>query len=202
MMLANMETLLGVAAGIGLSAACGFRVFLPLLALNLASLSGHLHLSSEFAWLGSYHATVALGAATILEVLGYYVPWIDHILDLIATPAAVVAGALATASVVTNISPFLKWMLALIAGGGVAGLMQGATVALRAGSTGATAGLGNPLVATMELAGSIVTVLLALFVPVLCVALVVFLCIVVARKMGRLVFGRQSIRYHASRREP
>jgi hypothetical protein len=187
-----METLVGITVGIGLSAACGFRVFVPLLALNLASLTGLVHLSGNFAWMGSYYATVAFGVATICEVLGYYIPWFDHILDIVATPAAVVAGTIATASMVTQMSPFLKWTLALIAGGGIAGLMQGTTVALRAQSSMMTAGLGNPVISTLELAGSIITTLLALFLPILCIALIVLLAIVVIRKMGRLVFGRKS----------
>ncbi len=146
-----METLLGIAIGIGLSAACGFRVFVPLLVMNLASLGGHLHLSSGFAWIGSYYATVAFGTATIAEVLGYYIPWFDHVLDIVATPAAMIAGTIATASTVTDMTPFLKWTLALIAGGGIAGLMQGTTVALRTQSSVSTAGIGNPLVSTLEL---------------------------------------------------
>jgi hypothetical protein len=185
-----METLLGIMVGIGLSAACGFRVFVPLLAMNLAVLSGQLHLSPEFAWIGSYYATVAFGIATIVEVLGYYIPWLDHMLDIVATPAAVVAGTLVTASTLIDISPFLKWALALIAGGGIAGLTQGTTVALRAQSTAATGGLANPLIATLELAGSIITVFLALLLPIFCLVMIALLLLFVISKAGRLVFGR------------
>ncbi len=185
-----MDTAVGIAVGIGLSAACGFRVFVPLLVMNLASLSGQLHLAPGFAWMGSYYATVAFGTATIVEVLGYYIPWLDHILDVVATPAAIIAGTIATASTVTDMSPFLKWALALIAGGGIAGLVQGTTVALRAQSSMLTAGIGNPLVSTLELVGSCVTALLAILVPVLCLVLVASLCIFVVRKAGRLVFGK------------
>jgi hypothetical protein len=189
----NMETLLGIAIGIGLSAACGFRVFVPLLMMNLASLIGQLHLSSGFAWIGSYYATVAFGTATIAEVLGYYIPWLDHVLDIVATPAAIIAGTITTASMVTDISPFLKWTLALIAGGGIAGLVQGTTVTLRAKSSVSTAGIGNPLVSTLELVGSIITALLAILVPILCLALIGFLCIFVIRKAGRLIFGKMKM---------
>jgi Domain of unknown function (DUF4126) len=200
-----METLIGIAIGIGLSAACGFRVFVPLLVMNLASLSGQLHLSSGFAWIGSSYATVAFGTATIVEVLGYYVPWLDHVLDIVATPAAIIAGTIATASMVTDMSPFLRWTLALIAGGGIAGLVQGTTVALRAKSSVSTAGVGNPLVSTLELVGSIITALLAILAPILCLALIAFVCIVVIRKAGRLVFGkRSSVSYvtHQEHRKP
>jgi hypothetical protein len=186
----DMETLLGIAVGIGLSAACGFRVFVPLLVMNLASLNGQLHLGSGFAWIGTYYATVAFATATIVEVLGYYIPWFDHVLDIVATPAAIIAGTITTASLVTDISPFLKWTLALIAGGGIAGLVQGTTVALRATSSASTAGIGNPLVSTLELVGSIITALLAILAPILCLALIAFVCIFVIRKAGRIIFGR------------
>ena len=185
-----METLLGIAVGIGLSAACGFRVFVPLLVMNLASLSGQLHLSSGFAWIGSTYATVAFGTATIAEVLGYYIPWLDHVLDIVATPAAIIAGTITTASLVTDMSPFLKWTLALITGGGIAGLVQGTTVALRAKSSVSTAGIGNPVVSTLELVGSMITALLAILAPILCLALIAFVFIFVIRKTGRLIFGR------------
>ena len=196
-----METLLGIAIGVGLSAACGFRVFVPLLVMNLASLSGHLHLGSGFVWIGSYYAMVAFGTATIVEVLGYYIPWFDHVMDIVATPAAIIAGTIATASMVTGMSPFLKWTLALIAGGGIAGLVQGTTVALRATSSASTAGIGNPLVSTLELAGSIITALLAILVPILCFALIAFVCNFVIRKAGRLVFGRRSSGNYVARQE-
>jgi hypothetical protein len=185
-----METFLGIAVGIGLSAACGFRVFVPLLVMNLASRTGHIHLSSGFAWIGSDFATVAFSTATIVEVLGYYIPWLDHALDILATPAAVIAGTIATASVVADLSPFLKWTLALIAGGGIAGLVQGATVALRATSSASTAGIGNPLFSTLELAGSMITALLAIVVPILCLAIIAILCIFTIRKAGRFILGR------------
>ena len=88
----DTDTLLGIVVGLGLSAACGFRVFVPLLVMNLASLSGHLHLASGFAWIGSSYATVAFATATIVEVFGYFIPWLDHALDIAATPAAILAG--------------------------------------------------------------------------------------------------------------
>jgi hypothetical protein len=188
-----METLLGIAVGIGLSAACGFRVFVPLLVMNLASQSGQIHLSPGFAWIGSYEATVAFSTATVVEVLGYYIPWLDHVLDAVATPASVIAGTVITASMVTGLSPFLKWTLALIAGGGIAGLVQGATVLLRAKSFVSTAGIGNPLVSTLELVGSIITALLAVLVPVLCLVLIAVACTFVISKAGRFIFRRTKV---------
>jgi len=183
----TMETFIGIAIGIGLSAACGFRIFVPLLIMNLASLTGHLHLGSGFEWIGSHYATIAFATATGLEILAYYIPWLDHILDILASPVAVIAGIVATASVVTGVSPFLKWTLAIIAGGGIAGIVQGGTSTLRLKSSTLTAGFGNPLVATGELLGSAVTALLAIALPLLCLVLIVLLCFFVIRKLGRFL---------------
>ncbi len=162
--------------------------------MNLASLTGHLHLSPGFEWIGSHYASIAFGTATLVEVLAYYIPWLDHILDLIASPAAIVAGIIATASMVMDISPFLKWTLALIAGGGAAAIVQGMTVTFRTKSSALTAGTGNVFVSSLELVGSIVTALLALIVPIVCLVAIALLCIFVIRKAGRFFIGRMKIR--------
>jgi hypothetical protein len=125
--------------------------------------------------MGSNAALIAFGVATVVEVAGYYVPWVDNFLDGLAGPAAVVAGTLITASLVTEMSPFLKWTLAAIAGGGVAGLVQGTTTVARGASTFSTAGLANPLLATVELGGAVVTSLMAILLPAMVLLLVVAL---------------------------
>lgn len=182
-----METFLSVCVGIGLSAACGFRVFVPLLVMSIASVSGHLTLAHGFEWIGTYAAMLAFSVATVLEIAGYYVPWLDHLLDTIATPAAIVAGTIVTASAVTDMSPFLKWTLAVIAGGGAAGLVQSATVITRGASAVTTGGLANPVVSTLELVGAVVTSVLAIVVPVVAVALLAAALVVFGRKLFRRV---------------
>jgi hypothetical protein len=103
-------------------------------------------------------------------------------LATLTTPAAVVAGTIMTASLVTDLSPFLKWTLALIAGGGVAGLVQTGSVFLRGALAAATGGFGNFLVSTGEIFGSILTTLLALILPILGLWVVILLCgLIVAR---------------------
>ncbi|MFM1942665.1 MAG: hypothetical protein RI897_1647 [Verrucomicrobiota bacterium] len=170
-----METLVGLSVGIGLSAACGFRVFVPLLLASLAAHTGHLNLSQDFVWMGSTTALLALSAATLLEIIAYYVPWLDNALDSIATPAAVTAGTLMTASLITELDPFLRWSLAIIAGGGVAGTIQGSTVFSRSISSTTTGGLANPLLSTAELGSSLLTALLAILLPLLTATLALLL---------------------------
>jgi hypothetical protein len=182
-----METLLAICLGIGLSAACGFRVFVPLLVMSIASLSGHLTLAPGFQWIGTYPALLTFSVATILEVGGYYIPWVDHLLDTMASPAAIVAGTVITAAMVSNTSPLLKWTLAVIAGGGVAGLVQGTTVLARGASTATTGGLGNPFLATIELGGALFTSILALLAPLLAVGLIAVVLFVLGRKVWRRI---------------
>jgi len=186
-----METWLSVAAGVGLAAACGFRVFVPLLILSLAAWSGHLALAPGTWWLGTLPALIALGTATVLEVAAYFVPWMDHALDVLATPTALVAGVLAAASVMGDLPPIVRWFVAIVAGGGSAGLVQGATTLLRLKSTALTGGLANPAVATLELLGATLTALLALFLPLACLLTLLLVCVVAFRASHRVVFGRR-----------
>lgn len=181
----ELEEILSILVGIGLSAACGLRVFVPLLGLSIASMNGHLHLAEGFQWIGTWPALLAFSTATALEVAAYYIPWIDHALDTIATPAAVAAGVLVTASMITDMPPLMKWSLAIIAGGGSAGVIQTGTLFLRSLSTATTGGMGNFLVSTLELIGSIILSILAVVVPVICAGLLAIFLIVLIRALNK-----------------
>jgi hypothetical protein len=181
----TFEILLSLAIGIGLSAACGFRVFVPFLVMSVAAQAGYLELNSGWEWIGSYPALIAFAIASVLEIVAYYVPWLDNFLDTIATPAAVVAGVVATASVVSGMSPFLTWTLAAIAGGGAAGIIQSGTVFLRSISSASTLGMGNFAVASSEFAGSFALSVLALLLPWLTLLLVLLLIVWLWRRLHR-----------------
>jgi hypothetical protein len=184
------DALLSLALGIGLAAACGFRIFVPLLALSIAAKSGYVPLSGGFEWIASTPALLAFATATILEIAAYYVTWLDHVLDVIATPAAMFFGAVTAASVMTDLPPLVRWTAAVVGGGGAAGVVQGATVLMRLKSAALTGGLANPLVATAELFGSVTTAVLALVVPLIAILLIACLCAAVFLMSGRFLFGR------------
>jgi Domain of unknown function (DUF4126) len=186
-----METLFSALVGIGLAAACGFRVFVPLLVLSLAARSGEMTLAHGFAWIGSKPALLAFAIATGVEIAGYYIPWVDHLLDTIATPTAVVAGILVTASALGHASPFLQWSLALLAGGGTAAIFQGLTATARGVSTLTTGGLGNPVVSTVEAGGSALLSVLAVTVPFLAILALLLLLYFGVKK---LLFRRPAVR--------
>src|SRR5262245_5252016 len=120
----SIESLTAVAIGIGLAAATGLRVFLPLLVAGLAARWGGLPLYDGFQWLSTPGALIALTTASVLEVAAYYIPGVDHVLDIVATPAAFVAGVIASASVMADIPPAIMWPVAIIGGGGIAGLTK------------------------------------------------------------------------------
>ncbi len=186
----NLELLLSIALGVGLAAAVGLRVFLPLLVLALAAWTGNVELAPSFAWLGTLPAVVMLAVAALLEIAAYYVPGLDNLLDALAAPAAVAAGSIAAAAVMTELPPLVKWTTAIIAGGGAAGLTQGVTSLLRAKSTATTGGLGNPVVATGELGGAVLLSLLALVAPVLALALVLVAVLAIVKLLRRLLARR------------
>lgn len=169
-----METILGLCIGIGLSAACGFRVFVPLLVMSIASLVGWFEPMKGFEWLAMPSVCIALAAATVFEIGAYYIPWVDNALDTIATPAAMIAGTLTTMAVSSGeMSQFASWAAAIIVGGGTAGAVQMSTVAVRGLSTATTGGIANPVVSTGEWISAVVLSILSFLVPVLVVIVAV-----------------------------
>lgn len=179
--------LFGAITGVALSAAVGFRIFVPFLVAGIAVKLGVLQVAPDFAWLASWPALAVFVVASLTEVLAYYIPVIDHALDVIGSPAAVVAGTLLTASMVVGMDEWLRWSLAIIAGGGIAGSLHIGKSLVRGVSTATTAGLGNPIIATGEIFGSLTTSILALIIPVAMVviagiSLIVVLWLLVRRR--------------------
>lgn len=182
---------LSIVLGVVLAAATGFRVFLPMLIVSGAAYTGHLSLDNSFAWLGTPSALTMLSVAALVEVLAYYVPGVDNLLDAVATPAAFVAGTIVSAAVMTDLPPMAKWMAAVIAGGGTASFTQGVTAILRAKSTVFTGGFGNPVIATGELGGSVLLSLLALAAPLAAFAVVILILWLALRLIRRQRRGTQ-----------
>ena len=180
---------LSIVLGIALAAATGFRIFLPMLIMSVAAYTGHLSLAANFAWLGTPAALIMLAVAAVAEILAYYIPVVDNLLDALATPAAFVAGAVVSAAVITDVPPMVKWTAAVIAGGGIAGLTQGLTGMLRAHSTVLTGGLGNSVIATAELGGALLITFLALAAPVAAIALVILFMWLTIRLLRRVFPG-------------
>jgi Domain of unknown function (DUF4126) len=171
--LLNLDTFVELMLAVSLSSAAGFRVFVPLLALSAAAVWGHVDLPANFDWLENPQALGLFAIAALLEILGYAIPWFDHALDIVATPAAILAGTVMTASLAPEMDPLVKWTLALVAGGGTAGLTKAVMNLLRGTSTAATGGLANPIFAALELLIAVVLSALAVTIPIAAGAIVI-----------------------------
>jgi uncharacterized membrane protein len=181
----SLQPLLSIALGVGLAAATGFRVFVPLLIAGLAAHAGWIPLTNSFSWLSSTPALLMLGTAAVVETFAYYIPGVDHLLDVLAGPASIVAGIVASAAVMTNVPPGIMWPIAIIAGGALAGVTKGTTALVRAKSGLATAGLANPVVSTAETAGAAGLSIMAILVPIVCLVVVIVFIVWATRRIGR-----------------
>jgi Domain of unknown function (DUF4126) len=190
-----MESVLAVIVGVGLAASCGFRVFVPLAVVSAAANTGYLEVAQGFDWLGTPTALVAFAVAALAEIAAYYVPWLDHLLDTVASPLAVVAGVVLFAASVTGLDPFLQWALAIIAGGGSAAIVQGGTIITRAASTTTTGGLANFAVSTFETLAGFSFSIMSIVVPV--VAFVLLLALI----GGMVYIGRHVLWWRFLRRD-
>jgi glucan phosphoethanolaminetransferase (alkaline phosphatase superfamily) len=171
--------------GIGLAAASGFRVFLPLFAVSLASYLGWIPTNDNFQWLSGLPTLIVTGVATLVEILAYYIPVVDNFLDTVTVPLATVAGSVLFASQFIELGTFPQWALAIIAGGGTAATIAAGFAGTRAASTATTAGIGNNVIATTETAGAGLMSVLSIFLPVIAFILALALLILV------IIFGRK-----------
>ncbi len=174
-------------AGLALSAAAGLRVFLPMLALAIASRMGYVDLGDRFEWLNHPMIILVLGTATLAEIASYYIPWVDNLLDTVATPGAIGSGTLIATALLPEMNSALQWGLGLLLGGGTAGVVQGATVLTRGASTATSGGLANPVVATAETGGSIAVAGLAFLIPLVIGILAIFVVGYLIIRIGRVI---------------
>ena len=171
-----VQILLSLSLGLGLAAACGFRVFIPPLMMGVGSRLDLYKLEGSFVWVDDTWAIAIFAVATLLEIGGYFIPWIDNLLVAVATPAAIIGGIFVTsASLEGELDPSAQWTLSVIAGGSVSGVIQLGTVATRAISTGTTGGLANPIISLLEAVASILCILISLFLVAIIPIVIIFL---------------------------
>ena len=186
-----LETIISVCLGIGLTASAGFRVFVPLFVLSLATHFGYVPVGDSFTWIGSLTAIICLGIATVIEILAYYIPYIDNLLDTLAVPLAGIAGTVVMASTLIDLGPMITWGLAIIAGGGTATAINSATALTRVTSTATTGGIGNHLVSTTETATASFVSVLAIFLPIVAFIVVILIIFVGIRLFKRFFIPKK-----------
>jgi hypothetical protein len=147
----DTQLIISIVIGVCLSAACGLKVFVPPLAAGLANKAGLLSLTEQTEWLSTWPAITIFAFALVFEFIGFCVPIFGNFLDVIATPAAVVAGILVMSSQLETSSPVLNWSLAIIGGGATSGVVASIMAAIRAGASIVSAGMSNFFVAHFDL---------------------------------------------------
>lgn len=177
----NIETISAIALGIGLSASSGFRVFIPLLVASIAARVGLLPLGESFAWMGSIPAIICFGVAAITEVMAYYIPFVDNLLDTIATPLSVVAGTLLMTSVFPAETEWIRWIMGFVVGGGAAASIQSVSTMSRITSTSFTGGFANPAVSTGEGIAATGFSIVSIFAPIIVAVTVIIIIIILLR---------------------
>lgn len=180
--------------GIGLAAATGFRVFLPLFAVSLSSYLGWIPMSDNFEWLAGLPTLIMTGIATVAEILAYYLPFVDNLLDSIAIPLSTVAGSVLFASQFADLGTFPQWALAIIAGGGTAATISSGFAGLRAASTATTGGTGNFIVGSTETAGAGFMTIISMLAPVIAFVLSIILLVLI------VIGGKKLMKKFSSRK--
>jgi hypothetical protein len=180
----DMDLLLALATGVGLSAACGLRAFLPVLAVGLAARFGLLQLRPDLAWLAQSPALSALGTAAVLELAADKVPVLDHVLDTLGTFLRPAAAWVGTYAVLQGWGTPWAQLFALAMGAGALAV-HGAKAHARLGSSALTLGAANPVLSVLEDFFAFALVLLAVLVPLLALAVVALFVLAVVRLFHR-----------------
>ena len=180
------DTIISIFLGVGLAASVGFRVFLPLFALSLAAYLGAWELNESWQWIGGLPALIAFGVATLVEIFGYFIPWVDNLLDSLAIPLAGIAGTAVMVSTVVDLDPVVTWSLAIIAGGGTATAIKGANATGRLASSSTTGGLANPVVSTIETGTAVAVSTASILAPPIAAILVIVILVIIFRIYRKL----------------
>tara|TARA_B100000674_G_scaffold252660_1_gene208377 strand:- start:509 stop:1087 length:579 start_codon:yes stop_codon:yes gene_type:complete len=184
------EYLIILSSAFVLASACGFRVFVPPMLISLIYKLGIIELNETWNWLRNPWVFSILAIATLIEVFAYYLPWLDHLLDVFSTPSAIAAGTLLSAISLEGVNPSLQWFLAVVGGGSSAAIIQASSVSIRLASSLSSAGFGNLLISSIELFFAISIVLIVIFFPIFSLLFIFFFVLLAKKVLRRLTLSR------------
>lgn len=153
---------INILLGLALATATGFRIFLPMFLLSFTSHIGWVTLPQKLSWLEGETALFVLGVAMLIELVSYFIPGVDNIMDIIDTPIAVIVGFLVVFSVI-EVNSMMEWILAVVIGGIVPAVIKACKATIRGGVTLLMGGLGNGLFSIVEALASILIVVISVF---------------------------------------
>jgi hypothetical protein len=155
-----------VFAAFGLAGAAGLNAWIPLLTTALLARAGAIDLAEPYDDLTSTPGLILLGVAFAADFVGDKVPVVDHVLHAIGSVVNPAAGAVLFAGS-TGVETDIPTIVALLAGGSVAGALHAGRATVRPASTAGTAGIGNPVLSLLEDAGSLALTGFALLLPII-----------------------------------
>jgi hypothetical protein len=159
--------LIYVAAGVVLAASAGLRAFMPLFGVGLASRLLDWSITPSMDWMATDVGLVALGVATVVELLADKVPLVDHTLDVVHTIVGPLAGALVAFSLTADLPPGIGAILAIALGAPVAGGVHLIAAVTRVKSSVMSAGSFNPALSLVEDVVTVAAIAVAIFIPLL-----------------------------------
>jgi len=166
------QAFLSLATAFGLSTAAGLNAYIPLFLVAILSRTTLLvTLNEPYDALSNWWVIGTLGVLLAVEVLVDKIPVADTVNDVIQTFIRPAAGAIlfAASTNVIGLHPALAAVCGVIVAGGIHVAKAGARPMVAA----TTAGVGDPVVSTVEDTVSFITSVLAVVAPYLMLALII-----------------------------
>ncbi len=179
---------------IGLSAACGFRIFIPPLSYGLLYRADLVQLEDGWTWIGNEWVIAILALASIIEICANLIPWLDNFLDILATPTSIAAGTVLSSSCLTNFDPGLQWMLSVMSGVLITGGFQFSTVSIRGLSSIFTGGCFNPIFSIIEDFISIGITLSIILFPLIGIIVIILIAFLIWRLYLLMIRRKRGLR--------
>jgi len=183
-----IEAISGLSAAFGLAGSAGLNAYIPLLMVALAARlpldNPLIKLQAPYDLLGSWWAIGLIAVLLVIEIVADKIPAVDTVNDGIQTFIRPAAGAIlfaGSANVITDVHPILALGAGLLVAGGV----HATKTAARPIVTVSTAGVGNPIVSTLEDITAFVVSFLAILLPIIAAILLFTLLIIVFTMVRR-----------------
>ncbi len=188
------EIIGGVLGAFGLSASAGLNAYIPLLVVSLlAKFTSLIELSEPWSALESWWVIGVLAVLGVVEFIADKLPAVDEVNDAIQTFIRPVAGAIlfaTSAKTITDVNPVLSMICGLL----VAGSVHAAkSLVARPVVEASTAGIGVPVVSTLEDILATVISVLSVVLPILMIILVFLLIWLVAAFFNRRKRAREKV---------
>ncbi|HYH12838.1 MAG TPA: DUF4126 domain-containing protein [Thermomicrobiales bacterium] len=181
-------------SSLGLALPAGLNAWLPFLILALADrYTSQIDLDAPFDFISSTPGLIIILLLLPIELLVDKIPGADHVSDLAHTFIRPVAGAILAAAVADASHDLNVWFAAILGVGG-AGATHAVKMSTRPVITASTGGVGNPVASIVEDVASVVSSLIAIFVPLLLIVILPLIGFALYSTWKRLRRGSERLR--------